>query len=280
MTAKLPDKLTQSNSLADLAARIQQEHAAVAGALKTSLVHAMAAGDLLIQAKTQVPHGQWLPWLRNHCQVSERMAQRYIRLARNRAVIEAKCDTVSDLGVRGALNLISANRSSSDDFISKFTDFADHVAEVASDFQDHFDTPEIDNSIRDLLFAEARASIERIVELCCSAELADLVERETQDIAGQFIAACAGFRPARAASLGLSVEELDQCDATIQHTKSQGVNDWEVVCVAFKKHPDFWHRDPLPAPTPTAVVSHVRDLAHEYLRQVEMIVARERGGEP
>jgi DUF3102 family protein len=106
-TANLPVKINESNSLADLAARIRQEHDAVAGALKSSLTHAMGAGDLLLEAKAQIPHGQWLPWLQDYCQVSERMAQRYIRLARNRGVIEAKTTSVSDLTLNGALALLT-----------------------------------------------------------------------------------------------------------------------------------------------------------------------------
>jgi len=39
----------------------------------------MAAGDLLTQAKAQVPHGQWLPWLHDHCTISERTAQLYTK---------------------------------------------------------------------------------------------------------------------------------------------------------------------------------------------------------
>jgi hypothetical protein len=72
-------EIEASNSLADLAGRIQNEHKAVSTSLKESVAHAMAAGDLLIEAKAQLDHGQWLPWLRDHCKVFERMAQRYIQ---------------------------------------------------------------------------------------------------------------------------------------------------------------------------------------------------------
>jgi len=40
-----------SNSLADLAARIRSEHEAHTVAMRRSLEHAMAAGELLIEAK-------------------------------------------------------------------------------------------------------------------------------------------------------------------------------------------------------------------------------------
>jgi hypothetical protein len=57
--------LFKSNSLADLRERLKAEHTAAAGALKSSLRHAMAAGDILIEAKEQLKHGHWLPWLQS-----------------------------------------------------------------------------------------------------------------------------------------------------------------------------------------------------------------------
>ena len=75
--------LARSNSLTDLAARIRIEHEATAAALQRRVMHAMAAGDLLIEAKAQLKHGQWLPWLAKHCVISERTAQLYVKLAKN-----------------------------------------------------------------------------------------------------------------------------------------------------------------------------------------------------
>jgi Protein of unknown function (DUF3102) len=93
-----------SNSLADLAARIRAFHEAAAEGLRRSVENGMAAGDLLIEAKAQLKHGQWLPWLRDHCAISERTAQLYMRCAKNRAAIEeqAKSATVADLTLNEA----------------------------------------------------------------------------------------------------------------------------------------------------------------------------------
>jgi hypothetical protein len=89
MATQIPDvDITTSNSLADLAARIRAEHEATATALKDSVRHAIAAGEMLIEAKALLKHGQWLPWLREHCTISERTAQLYMRTAKNRKVIE------------------------------------------------------------------------------------------------------------------------------------------------------------------------------------------------
>jgi hypothetical protein len=55
----------------------------------------LTAGDLLLEAKAQVGHGQWLRWLRDRCGVSDRIARLYMRLARNRQVSRGGLETLS-----------------------------------------------------------------------------------------------------------------------------------------------------------------------------------------
>jgi DUF3102 family protein len=108
-TAQSITELAGSNSLADLAARIKIEHTAVSAALKDSVRHAITAGELLIEAKDQVQHGYWLPWLKDHCTISERTAQLYMRVAKNRAAIEmrmANPQCVADLTLNEAAALL------------------------------------------------------------------------------------------------------------------------------------------------------------------------------
>jgi hypothetical protein len=99
-------RVEQSNSLAVLAGRIKAEHEAVSVALRDSVRHAIAAGELLIEAKEQLKHGQWLPWLNDHCTISERTAQLYMRCARNRTEIEANAQCVADLSLNEAAALL------------------------------------------------------------------------------------------------------------------------------------------------------------------------------
>jgi len=106
-TATTQADLATSNSLADLAARIKLEHQAVAVALKDSLRHALAAGELLIEAKERVPHGQWLPWLREHCTISERTAQLYMRAAKHRAELESNTQGIADLTLSEAAAVLA-----------------------------------------------------------------------------------------------------------------------------------------------------------------------------
>jgi hypothetical protein len=96
--------------LNDLAGRIRAEHEQVGLALRRTLDHAMRCGDLLIEAKAQVSHGGWLPWLEGQCGFSFRTAQAYMRLARNRAHLEAQ--PVAHLGVREAIALLAEPRES------------------------------------------------------------------------------------------------------------------------------------------------------------------------
>jgi hypothetical protein len=89
--------IDRSNSLTDLAHRIKAEHEASVGAFKRGIEHAVACGRLLIEARDQIKHGEWLPWLKDHCGVPERSARRYMELA-----AYAAADLKSDLALDGA----------------------------------------------------------------------------------------------------------------------------------------------------------------------------------
>jgi hypothetical protein len=118
-----------SNYLIELAARIKAEHEAVSVALKDSVRHAIEAGSLLLEAKEQVKHGQWLPWLREHCTISERTAQLYMRTAKNREEIEKQIrNGVADLSLNEAAAMLAL---SSD--IKKLFDFVRRADGMDSD---------------------------------------------------------------------------------------------------------------------------------------------------
>jgi hypothetical protein len=81
--------MIKSKTLDKIAAQINAEHDECLAAFKRGLDHAMRAGDLLIQAKALVGHGNWLDWFGGHCRMSKRTAQVYMRLARHRAQVES-----------------------------------------------------------------------------------------------------------------------------------------------------------------------------------------------
>jgi hypothetical protein len=122
----MSDEAWKSNSLAELAERIRATHEVVRQALKMGVENAMTTGDLLIEAKAQVDHGDWTPWLREHCKMSERTARLYMRLAKNREVIEAYEDA-ADLTLNAAARLLASPKEEEekqDDLVDKAIDEA------------------------------------------------------------------------------------------------------------------------------------------------------------
>jgi len=99
-------KTSGTKELDTLARQIQDSHKACIGSVRTSLEHAHKTGQLLAQAKKMVPHGKWLPWLREHCQLDVRVAQNYMRIADHYQQIQAELQREPDLTLSRALQLV------------------------------------------------------------------------------------------------------------------------------------------------------------------------------
>ena len=67
----------------------------------------------LTEAKQALPHGEWLPWLNERVELSERAAQRFMRLSREWSNPTA----LSDLGATKALALLALPADERDQFI-------------------------------------------------------------------------------------------------------------------------------------------------------------------
>jgi hypothetical protein len=76
-----------------------------------SLVHAIEAGEALLEAKEQMNHGEWLPWLRDNCEMSESTAQVYMRLAKYKDEVLANPQRAADLSIRAALDALRARET-------------------------------------------------------------------------------------------------------------------------------------------------------------------------
>jgi len=70
-------------SLSDLADRISTYHERCQLALGSAVEHAQAAGRLLIQAKTKVQHGEWMPWVEKNFDFSHSTAVGYMKIAKS-----------------------------------------------------------------------------------------------------------------------------------------------------------------------------------------------------
>jgi len=83
-------------SLASLADDIMTAHRAALGASRTALENARRAGELLRQAKRQLGHGEWHPWLAANCDISIRMTQVYMQIAKGWPAIVEKQNAYPD----------------------------------------------------------------------------------------------------------------------------------------------------------------------------------------
>lgn len=75
----------------------------------------LTIGRCLIEAKGMLPHGEWLPWLTERIEYSERIAQQFMQIARN----YSNPNTLSDLGKSKALMLLALPAETRDEFIAE-----------------------------------------------------------------------------------------------------------------------------------------------------------------
>jgi Protein of unknown function (DUF3102) len=106
-----------SNRLVALAAEVRASHAGVGGAAVVRANHALDAGRALIEAKALLKHGRWLPWLKEHCDLPERTAQLYMRLA----TMDLPAELIAALGMQRAAESKTPQELFGPGFPSKIT---------------------------------------------------------------------------------------------------------------------------------------------------------------
>ena len=90
--------------ITELGGLIRTEISAATAAARSAVEHAVRAGELLIEAKAQVTHGEWGSWLETNVEVADRTARTYMALARRwEKLSESKRQRVADLPLRAAL---------------------------------------------------------------------------------------------------------------------------------------------------------------------------------
>jgi hypothetical protein len=102
--AEVQGKLNGANDsrhvpITDLADEINRLHILANDHADKAVDYARRAGQLLLDVKASLPHGDFLPWLKENVEVSERQAQRYMRAALGKPITlrALKSDTVSYL---------------------------------------------------------------------------------------------------------------------------------------------------------------------------------------
>ncbi|MDP9439743.1 MAG: DUF3102 domain-containing protein, partial [Actinomycetota bacterium] len=71
-------------STADLADLANREHRLHKAAKSEALEHAFLSGASLLEVRSRLRHGEWLPWLKANFSPAAKTASRYMRLAQNR----------------------------------------------------------------------------------------------------------------------------------------------------------------------------------------------------
>lgn len=120
----------------------------------------LTIGQRLAEAKAMLDHGEWLPWLTERVEFSERSAQNFMRLARD----WSNPQTLADLGASKALTLLALPEEERDEFISSV-----HVVDGEEKTAAEMSARELAQAIRDRdaarLDAERAAAEQRTAEL-------------------------------------------------------------------------------------------------------------------
>lgn len=130
----------------------------------------LTVGQRLIEAKAVLSHGEWLPWLGERAEFSERTANRFMRLAREWSNPTA----LSDLGATKALTLLALPTEERDEFIS-----AVHVVDGKERTVIDMSTRELETAIRER--DEAKMAAEQAAAEKKAAE--DARDKMSQDVA-------------------------------------------------------------------------------------------------
>ena len=120
----------------------------------------LTIGQRLAEAKAMLDHGEWLPWLTERVEFSERSAQNFMRLARE----WSNPQTLADLGASKALTLLALPEEERDEFIASV-----HVVDGEEKTAAEMSARELAQAIRDRdaarLDAEKAAADQRAAEL-------------------------------------------------------------------------------------------------------------------
>ena len=150
-------------------------------------------GKRLIEAKAQLKHGEWLPWLSEKVEFSETSAQRFMQLARE----YGNTSLVGDLGTSKALVLLALPASERENFASE-----KHVVNGEEKSVAEMSKRELEEAIRQRKIAElerdkarrelgeqCKANEEAAAEAQKAQEAAEAARAEVENAQGTALAA-------------------------------------------------------------------------------------------
>src|SRR5215208_6787822 len=90
-----------------LATRINLKYRELESLARSTVEAGIELGGMLLEKKEGMRQGEWGPWVRAHFEGSERQAQRFMQLYRERDKLLENPTRVADLSLRQALSIIS-----------------------------------------------------------------------------------------------------------------------------------------------------------------------------
>ncbi len=137
----MSDELERTNELEITCTRdIEDITAEILEAKRAGGEAILTIGRGLIEAKALLAHGEWLPWLTERVEFSERSAQNFMRLAREWSNPQA----LADLGASKALALLALPAEERADFIASV-----HVVDGAEKTTEELSSRELAQAIRE-----------------------------------------------------------------------------------------------------------------------------------
>lgn len=183
-------------------------------------------GKRLLEAKAQLGHGEWLPWLREKVDISERSAQNFMRLARE----YSKSADIADLGASKALALLALPESERADFAAE-THTVNGVEKTASEMTARELREAIqarDRALLEAREADARAKSAEESRVKMEADMRQLKElqqraREAEEEKGrQLQAAEAELQALRSRPVEVAVETRDAAPEQLASAREEG----------------------------------------------------------
>ena len=198
----------------------------------------LTIGRCLIEAKDMLRHGEWLPWLNEQVELSERTAQKFMKLARE----WSNPNTLADLGASKALMLLALPEGERDAFLEDHNviDMSARQLEQAIKERDearmavkqaeadqHAAEQARDKMAEDMRLLNARLAgvredreqaMENVARL--EAELADLKAKPV-DVAVETVVDQAAIDKARADAIAEMQEKLDKAKAAADKARDK-----------------------------------------------------------
>ena len=171
-------ELVEHDRLGELAATVNDEYALMTGDMTRAVKRAIRIGELLTEAKSEVAHGEWIPWVEENLVFGQREARRYMRVAANRT-------RVSDSdSLREAVSLLAepkeeepaADESDVQTSAAPSSPDPADIAPVLDDEPEYRNDPALEQELR-----KTRATSQQYVEKIASA--AEAIQEKERELA-------------------------------------------------------------------------------------------------